>query len=93
VTWLRKAAAGRPCQVRLPGICNHDPETVVLAHFRIMGVSGMALKSPDFVGAHACSMCHHAVDTLKDDRTQLAFAHGVFRTQYVLMKEGLVKVP
>ena len=29
---LRKLAKGRDCQVRLPGICNGNPETVVLAH-------------------------------------------------------------
>ncbi|ECK2143415.1 DUF1364 domain-containing protein, partial [Salmonella enterica subsp. enterica serovar Enteritidis] len=29
---LRKAARGRECQVRIPGYCNHNPETTVLAH-------------------------------------------------------------
>ena len=29
---LRKAAKGQMCQIRIPGSCNHNPETSVLAH-------------------------------------------------------------
>ncbi len=32
---LRKAARGRECQVRIPGVCNGNPETSVLAHIRL----------------------------------------------------------
>lgn len=32
---LRKAARGQMCTVRIPGYCNHDPETSVLAHYRL----------------------------------------------------------
>jgi hypothetical protein len=92
VTFLRKAAQGQPCQVRLNGVCNFDPATTVLCHFRLTGISGMAMKSPDLIGAWACSECHHAIDTMKDDRTQLDFARGVFRTQAILLNRGLVKV-
>ncbi|MGV3346389.1 nuclease domain-containing protein, partial [Enterobacteriaceae bacterium LUAb1] len=35
---LRKEAKGRECQVRIPGICNGNSETVVLAHLRMAGV-------------------------------------------------------
>lgn len=35
---LRKEARGRECQVRLVGVCNHNPETVVLAHYRMAGL-------------------------------------------------------
>ncbi|HBS0984508.1 DUF1364 family protein, partial [Klebsiella pneumoniae] len=31
---LRKAARGRECTVRIPGYCNGNPETSVLAHYR-----------------------------------------------------------
>jgi hypothetical protein len=41
---LRKAARGRGCMIRLPGICNHNSETTVLAHVRLAGVSGMGIK-------------------------------------------------
>lgn len=33
---LRKAARGRECQVRIPGVCNGNPETSVLAHIRLV---------------------------------------------------------
>lgn len=78
---LRNLARGKPCQIRLVGICNGNPETTVLCHFRLMGLSGMGMKSPDWLGAWGCSACHAYVDTHKDAETQVAFAHGVFRTQ------------
>jgi hypothetical protein len=88
---LRKLAQGRECQIRLWGICNGNPETVVLAHFRLAGVSGIGMKSPDLIGSWACSDCHSHCDTNKNVETQLAFAHGVFRTQAILLKEGHIK--
>lgn len=86
---LRKLAAGQSCQVRLPG-CNHDPRTVVLAHFRMMGLSGLGLKPPDWLGAWCCATCHAQVDSHKDAETQLAFAQGVLRTLSALHKLGAV---
>ena len=44
---LRKEARGRECQVRLPGICNGNPETVVLAHYRMVGICGTGMKPDD----------------------------------------------
>lgn len=85
---LRNAARGRPCQVRLPGICNHNPETTVLAHYRMAGLSGMGMKAPDLCGAWACSACHTHVDTHRDDATARAFLEGVLRTIAALVKEG-----
>lgn len=84
---LRAEARDRDCQVRLAGICNHNRETVVLAHFRLSGISGMGMKSPDFIGAWACSACHTVIDNDKHPEVQLAFAHGVFRTQVQLLRE------
>lgn len=46
---LRKEARGRDCQVRLPGICNFNPETTVLAHYRMD--TGIAKKPSDKRGA------------------------------------------
>jgi Protein of unknown function (DUF1364) len=47
---LRKLAKGMECQVRLPG-CNFDPETTVLAHYRLAGTCGIGIKPPDLLGA------------------------------------------
>ena len=59
---LRRNARGKDCTVRAPGICNHNPETTVLAHLRMFGWAGMAQKPPDFLGVFACSACHDALD-------------------------------
>lgn len=92
---LRKQAQGRGCMVRIPGVCNHNSETVVLAHVRIAGVSGMGLKSPDILGAWACSACHDAVDRrnhtdLERDYVRLMHLEGMARTIDQLEKEGLL---
>ena len=94
---LRKLAQGRDCQVRIQGVCNFDPETTVLAHYRLHGLSGIGMKSPDLFGAWACSDCHDAIDGRRRtvfSPSEIAQAHleGVMRTQYALILEGVVKV-
>ena len=91
MTDLRKLARGRDCMVRIAGVCNFDPSTTILAHYRLAGISGMGMKSPDMLGAWACSACHLYVDSHKDDATARAFLEGVLRTQARLIKEGIVK--
>jgi hypothetical protein len=81
--------------VRLFGICNHDPETTVLAHIRMAGLSGMGLKADDLLGAWACSACHDAIDRrshtdLDRDFVRLAHLEGMARTIAKLRQEGLV---
>jgi len=96
-TKLTKAARGRDCQVRVPGVCNGNPETTVLAHYRLKGTSGMGCKPHDFQGAWACSACHDYVDgrshnRREDDRTTARHWHAeaVMRTQDILIREGKV---
>lgn len=48
--------------MRLPGICNWDRTTVVLAHINRGGVGGMGMKAPDVAGVFACSACHDVLD-------------------------------
>ena len=92
---LRKEAKGRGCTVRLPDICNHNSETVVLCHVRLVGVSGMGMKSPDILGAWACSACHDAIDRrahtdLDRDYVRLLHLEGMARTLAQLNREGLL---
>ena len=96
MTDLRKLARGRECQIRLEGICNFDNSTTVLAHYRLIGISGMGMKSPDLIAAHACSACHDACDRrthtdLEFDFVRLAHAEGCFRTIAKLIEEGVIK--
>jgi hypothetical protein len=92
---LRKKARGRGCMVRIPEVCNHNSETVVLAHYRLAGVSGIGMKSPDLLGAWACSACHDAIDRrahtdLDRDYVRLLHLEGMARTLAQLNREGLL---
>jgi hypothetical protein len=92
---LRKEARGRGCMVRIPEVCNHNSETVVLAHYRLAGVSGIGMKSPDILGAWACSACHDAIDRrahtdLDRDYVRLLHLEGMVRTIAQLNREGLL---
>ena len=80
--------------VRLPDICNHNSETVILAHYRMAGITGTGLKAPDILGAWACSACHDVIDRrshpeLDRDYVKLAHLEGMVRTLYQLSKEGV----
>ena len=58
---LRDSARGQQCTFRIPGICNHDPETTVLCHIRDE-TKGMGNKALDISAAFGCSACHTAID-------------------------------
>ena len=92
---LRNAARGRGCMVRLPEVCNHNSETVILAHYRMAGLSGVGMKPDDALGAWSCSSCHDAIDRrshmeLERDYVRLAHLEGVMRTLAVLRSEKLL---
>ena len=81
--------------MRLPSICNHNSETVVLAHIRMPSISGMGLKADDLLGAWACSACHDAIDRrahtdLDRDYVRLAHLEGMVRTIAQLRAEDIV---
>jgi hypothetical protein len=92
--------------IRIPGVCNFNAETTVLAHYRHGGTGGMGLKPPDLLGAWSCSSCHDVVDgrcrpsraviqswdTLDWQFTVKAWhAEGVMRTLYQLWRLGIIK--
>ncbi len=98
-TDLRREARGQECCVRIPGVCNKDRETVVLAHLnnkRLFGV-GVGQKVPDLFGSFCCSSCHDAVDgkrtgspLISPEYLKMLFYEGVFRTQKILLDEGKI---
>ena len=92
---LRALARGRECQVRIPGICNRDPATTVLAHIRMAGITGIGMKAHDLLGAHCCSACHDATDgrtqtTYSRDYLRLSHLEGMARTLAILLDEGVI---
>ena len=89
---ISESARGEMCLVRIPGICNHNRETVVLAH---QNGSGMGLKEADCEAAYACSDCHDAVDHRVRTKyaryeLQMMFDEGQRRTRLVLIKKDLL---
>lgn len=95
---IRKSAKGQECQVRFPGVCNCNPETTVLAH---INGAGVAKKSLDIFGAYACYDCHKLIDRLPsvnhvvefDDAMRIIqFYEAVWRTQKIMLEQGLIKI-
>lgn len=97
-----RSARGQECQVGFSGICNHNPETVVLAH---LNGGGMGMKRANIHGAYCCSACHDFYDGRGQDRADwmiltgqtmadihAEFYEGVFRTQEIMIKNGVLKL-
>ncbi len=96
---LRDLAKGRDCQIRIPGECLRATETVVLCHYRMSGLSGIGLKSPDWCAAYGCARCHDIVDGRRGswiafplELRKLFLAEAVLRTLALLAEEGLLHV-
>lgn len=90
---LRSEARGRDCEIRVPGHCLPGNETVVGCHVRMTGISGMGLKSPDFLIAYGCFACHQVVDGQRKseytyEQRRLMLLEGMARTQVILWNEG-----
>ena len=94
---IRRSARGMDCQVRYPGICNHNPDTVVWAHANGSAAGkGIGMKAPDYLGAYCCSACHDVFDRrvpthYSRETIELWFAEGVYRSQRILEQKGLLK--
>lgn len=91
---LTESARDQECQIRIPGVCNHDITTTVLAH---LNGAGMAYKHSDIHGAYSCSRCHAVVDGEKQndwtpDMLKLFHFDAVIRTQKIMLDKGLIKI-
>lgn len=89
---LRDSARGQECQVRVPGYCNFNNETVVLCH---LSGGGMAYKQHDIHGAYACSSCHSVLDgatKTEYDPRDIKIWHydGLVRTQLLMIQQDLI---
>ena len=60
---LLAMAKGKPCLLRVPGVCNNNPETTVAAHSNCHE-HGKAhtRKADDFYSVWACYACHTWLD-------------------------------
>jgi hypothetical protein len=85
-------ARDRQCYIRFNG-CLPGTETVVFAHLRMMGISGMGYVAPPILGCPACYHCHEIADrrafmaNLTADEVRLAHLEGVARWINTLIQE------
>lgn len=96
---IRDSAMGQDCTVRLPYVCNHNPDTTVFAH--LSGVRfGHGMGKKTAIGAYCCSDCHDVIDGRRSASTEdgvhrknikIAFYEGILETQIKLMEQGLLK--
>jgi hypothetical protein len=90
---ITESARGEDCTVRLPGICNFNPETVVFAHLN--GVRfGHGVGKKTKWGCYACSDCHRELDRqtmkLEKDFVKLAHYEATIETLNKLVEKGLL---
>ena len=90
-TKITKSARGEDCSLRIPNICNFNPETTVLCHVNTK-YKGVAMKSPDLFALYGCSSCHSALDSNLEGLEAQWVMDAVFETQYKLMEKGLIKI-
>ncbi|WP_430318312.1 DUF1364 domain-containing protein [Pseudomonas nitroreducens] len=89
---LRKSARGRECTVRIPGHCNHNPETVVLAHLPC-GSKGIGMKGHDQMAVFSCSSCHDVLDGRTPGEVDWKdILRALDETQTIWIQEGLMTI-
>ncbi len=90
---LRKSARGEACTLQIPGVCNCDWSTTVLAHLP-SEVAGRSTKSDDWHSCYACMACHSHFDLhrmSKADETWYAY-RGLQRTLRRMFETGLLVI-
>lgn len=93
-TKLRNSARGQKCTLAIPGICNCDPDTTVLAHLP-SETKGAGNKSHDFFAVFSCSECHYHLDNHRlSDLDSLYFSlRALMRTWEIWISDGQIVVP
>jgi len=92
---IRLSAKDEQCLVRVPGVCNGNSATVVLAH---LNGAGVGMKNPDWQAAYACSACHEFLDGgyadsgIWREQRDLLHLQGVIRTQERLIDKGFIQI-
>ena len=89
---LRDSARGQCCTLRIPGVCNFNSETTVLAHLPC-GHKGAGMKSPDMMAVFCCYACHAYIDG--ENRWRVSaydYLRALAETQMVWVSTGLMTI-
>ncbi len=93
---LLDLARGQPCMIRLDGICNNDPATVVSCHSNEAEHGhGKSIKAHDVFCAWGCSACHAEIDQghrLNRAAKREAMRIARERTWFAMWQLGMLQV-
>jgi hypothetical protein len=88
---LRDSARGQDCTLRFLA-CNGDPATTVLCHLpSLIGLKGMAMKTPDYWAVFGCSYCHERLDRYEDRVDVWTIMRALERTWEIWFDMGLLR--
>ena len=95
LTKIREFARGKPCSLRIPGVCREAPdnENVVLCHAPYPGRHGS--RKDDHWGAPGCVWCHDYVDGRSTGVKKTCadfWMPAIHEWQAMLIAKGLLKV-
>lgn len=93
---LRDSARNEDCTFQIAGVCNHNPETVVLCHINC-DPSGVGQKADDTSAAYGCSSCHDVVDGRVQNEEYKQYkwfynARAIARTTKRFYEKGLIVI-
>ena len=104
---ITRSAKLMDCDLRIGGICNRNPESVVHCHLPRGNLAGTGERVNSICGVRGCADCHAAIDgkvhyEIAEWRMGLSLApgeiekivyeyHGMKRTLLKLVKEGVVR--
>lgn len=90
---LRRSARGQNCTLNVAGVCNYNPETVVLCHLD-SEFKGIGKKSPDHFAVYGCHDCHAWLDQHKGSQEDRLFysLRALGRTHNQMIKDGVLKI-
>ena len=79
--------------MQVAGVCNHNPETVILAHVQVDG-GKMGGKTDDLSACFCCSDCHEWLDQHRGTMEDELFytRRAIIRTQRAWIAEGLMVI-
>lgn len=91
---ILRLACGQECTLRLPGVCNFNPETTVACH--VGKLRGMGHKCGDNMVVFACSSCHDEIDRRTRTYTKNELAIEILRaleeTQLILIQQDVMVI-
>jgi len=97
LTKLQKFARGKPCMLRVPGVCRPAPENenTCLCHAPHPNRGG--LRKDDQWGAVGCEPCHSWIDGRTHQEANAAYVYSywmsaIFEWQGMLMEHDLMTV-